>query len=87
MLFILTVVLLAISLMRYTFAEIDICPDGSYSIDMGELVCKIEPTGCPYGDSIPLDSPKCVAPEPVKEAIVTDFMPLVDNTKIIGKNY
>lgn len=21
-----------------------------------------EPTGCPYGDSIPLDSEKCVAP-------------------------
>lgn len=21
------------------------------------------PTGCPYGDSIPVDSPKCVAPE------------------------
>lgn len=20
------------------------------------------PTGCPYGDSIPIDSPKCVAP-------------------------
>jgi len=25
------------------------------------------PTGCPYGDSIPLDSPKCVAPTPEPE--------------------
>lgn len=23
------------------------------------------PTGCPYGDSIPLDSPKCTPPNPV----------------------
>lgn len=31
------------------------CPPGSYSID--EHVCKKEPTGCPYGDSLPLE--KC----------------------------
>ena len=24
---------------------------------------KEDPTGCPYGDSIPLDDPKCVAPK------------------------
>lgn len=35
-----------------------VCPPGSYAIDEG--ICKKEPTGCPYGDSIPLDSPKCV---------------------------
>lgn len=23
---------------------------------------RLEPTGCPYGDSIPVDSDKCVAP-------------------------
>lgn len=34
------------------------CPEGSYQI--GEDVCKAEPTGCPYGDSIPIDSEKCV---------------------------
>ena len=36
------------------------CPDGSYYI--GDDACKLEPTGCPYGDSIPIDSPKCVSP-------------------------
>lgn len=37
------------------------CPAGSYPIDHkdGAPICKAEPTGCPYGDSIPLDSPKC----------------------------
>lgn len=86
-LFILAVCLIAITLMKYTFAEVTICPNGSYPIDMGEIICKVEPTGCPYGDSIPLDSTKCVAPEPVKEAIVTHFVPIADNTKIVGKNY
>lgn len=33
------------------------CPIGYYEIDAN--TCKREPTGCPYGDSIPLDSPKC----------------------------
>ena len=41
-------------------AEETVCPSGSYSIDDG--VCKQEPTGCPYGDSILLDSPKCAPP-------------------------
>jgi len=44
----------------------DGCPDGSYNIGEtkvdGEVICKLEPTGCPYGDSIPLDSPKCAPP-------------------------
>lgn len=46
--------------------EIKECPDGSYNIGIeknNEVICKLEPTGCPYGDSIPLDSPKCIAPE------------------------
>lgn len=29
-----------------------VCPDGQYSI--GE-VCKMQPTGCPNGDSLPMD--------------------------------
>lgn len=36
------------------------CPAGTF--DTGAQACKIIPTGCPYGDSIPLD--KCQAPEP-----------------------
>jgi len=40
------------------------CPDGTYNINTeAEPVCKQQPTGCPYGDSIPVDSPKCVPPE------------------------
>lgn len=39
----------------------DTCPPGQTPIGGGE--CRIEVTGCPYGDSIPKDSPKCVAPE------------------------
>lgn len=41
------------------------CPAGSYDIGItkdGQSICKLEPTGCPYGDSIPLDSPKCAPP-------------------------
>lgn len=34
-----------------------------YDKTTGAAVCKRAPTGCPYGDSIPLDSPKCAAPE------------------------
>lgn len=37
------------------------CAPGSYSI--GDGICKQEPTGCPYGDSIPIDSPKCAPPQ------------------------
>lgn len=39
----------------------DKCPEGSYLIGFehdGSAVCKLEPTGCPYGDSIPL-GPQC----------------------------
>jgi len=34
------------------------CPAGSYNIGItkdGSPLCKLEPTGCPYGDSIPMD--------------------------------
>jgi hypothetical protein len=48
------------------------CPEGTYNVGetkTNEPLCKIIPTGCPYGDSIPLDmcdkfAPK---PEPIKE--------------------
>lgn len=49
------------------------CPAGSYQIgydeNTNELICKAEPTGCPYGDSIPVDSPKCVPPEEIKDKV------------------
>lgn len=44
-------------------SEPEKCPAGSYEIgyideDRKEPICKLEPTGCPYGDSIPL-GPQC----------------------------
>jgi hypothetical protein len=53
------------------------CPAGSYAI--GDGVCKNEPTGCPYGDSIPLDSPKC-APPP--EPALKETMPEIPPTPV-----
>ncbi len=58
------------------------CPAGSYDIDItkdGNPICKLEPTGCPYGDSIPLgpdcdkhdpnlNQPLITAPEPAPVA-------------------
>lgn len=46
----------------------DRCPEGSYEIgskDEGPL-CKLEPTGCPYGDSIPMDMCDKVKPAEVQ---------------------
>jgi hypothetical protein len=50
------------------------CPEGSYLVgykskDAG-YICKLVPTGCPYGDSIPMDNCnkfKPAEPKPVKE--------------------
>lgn len=40
----------------------DKCPEGTtlqgYKDDTSAAICKINPTGCPYGDSIPL-GPQC----------------------------
>lgn len=46
-----------------SFVHVDTCPPGSYSIGIekdGVHICKLEPTGCPFGDSVPLD--KCAPP-------------------------
>lgn len=43
------------------------CPTGSYNIgtkDGVEPICKLEPTGCPFGDSVPLD--KCTPPPDIE---------------------
>jgi len=51
--------------------EIKSCPAGSYNIgtkDGINPICKLEPTGCPYGDSIPLDMCDKFKPaEPVRQ--------------------
>ena len=44
------------------------CPVGSYEIgskDDVQPICKLEPTGCPYGDSIPMED--CDKHAPVLE--------------------
>lgn len=50
------------------------CPAGSYNIgtkDGINPICKLEPTGCPYGDSIPMDMCNKFKPvEPVQQAPV-----------------
>lgn len=57
------------------------CPAGSYDIGIsdktGAPICKLEPTGCPYGDSIPL-GPDCDkhAPQPIET--VTPAQPIED---------
>lgn len=38
-----------------------VCPEGSYEVEgknPKEPLCRLYPTGCPYGDSIPL-GPEC----------------------------
>jgi len=80
--------------------EFPVCPEGSYNIGEtkqdGEIICKIEPTGCPYGDSIPL-GPECDKQKPVEKIIpqvqgtIIEKEPVVqsstveDYSDIIGK--
>lgn len=55
------------------------CPAGSYDIGISktnEPLCKLEPTGCPYGDSIPLNDVKCVAPK--------EYPPIIETVPYIG---
>lgn len=49
------------------------CPDGQTLQgfdDSNNPICRAYPTGCPYGDSIPLDSPKCAPTTPEEKAAV-----------------
>lgn len=62
--------MIAVQVMADSPAQLT-CPAGSYEIGRekdGNPLCKLEPTGCPYGDSIPLDSPKCAPPENPEQA-------------------
>jgi len=58
---IIALALLLIYAVQVRAASIESCPSGSYIVDRGEdgaVICKLEPTGCPYGDSVPL-GPVC----------------------------
>lgn len=53
------------------------CPAGSYPISgkNEELICKLEPTGCPYGDSIPLEF--CDKFKPAEPEVVHEEQPVI----------
>lgn len=57
-------------LLKDNAQTIEQCPAGSYEIDRddnGKPICKAEPTGCPYGDSIPMSQCDKYAPKPEPE--------------------
>lgn len=65
------------------------CPAGSYDIGIskdGSPICKLEPTGCPYGDSIPMDMCDKFKPqvEPVQPADTPTAEP-IEPTECAGK--
>ena len=57
------------------------CPSGSYNIgtkDGVNPICKLEPTGCPWGDSVPMD--KCSPPPDITcNADWTDCKPKTES--------
>lgn len=64
------------------------CLPGSYEIgraDDGSPICKAEPTGCPYGDSIPLDSPKCAPSTPEEIQAAQNPTPAQTNNAEVNK--
>lgn len=54
---------------KHTSATQNDCPAGSYELE--EHICKQEPTGCPYGDSISLDD--CEKFGPVEIPVVDEM--------------
>lgn len=62
------------------------CPAGSYNINTPEEpVCKSQPTGCPYGDSIPL-GPACDKFKPAAEQPQATNTPVPTNTAVENNN-
>lgn len=50
------------------------CPAGTYDTGISKTdvpLCKIIPTGCPYGDSIPMDYCDTVKPKKTTEPVKT----------------
>lgn len=62
----LVVVSIALSINKVSATNLEPCPIGSYPVgtENNRYICKVEPTGCPYGDSIPL-GPACDKHKPV----------------------
>ncbi len=62
------------------------CPAGSYDIGIskdGSPICKLEPTGCPYGDSIPMDM--CAKFEPQTLPATTPEPIEAEPVEMVGK--
>lgn len=66
-------------------AEPKKCPEGTYDIGISktdEPLCKIIPTGCPYGDSIPMNEcyevKEDTIPQPEE---VIEYEPYVEGVK------
>lgn len=64
--------------------QITQCPVGSYNVgnDMNGPICKLEPTGCPYGDSIPL-GPTCDKFAPADEPTIKDDIEIEEASIIV----
>jgi hypothetical protein len=63
----------------------DKCPNETDTLlgfdqQTGAAICKAAPTGCPYGDSIPLDSPKCAPSQ--SQASITSELPANDEQPV-----
>ena len=81
---VIVLILLVMNQFVSTNAQEAICPAGSYNIGENrteEPLCKLEPTGCPYGDSIPL-GPDCdkFAPRVIGESVPVLPEPTVIDT-------
>lgn len=66
-------------------AEPKKCPEGTYDIGISktdEPLCKIIPTGCHYGDSIPMEKCYEVKEVPVAQTEeVIEYEPYIEGTK------
>lgn len=84
-----TIILAIIALWVVTASAAKLeCEAGTY--DAGGF-CKVEPTGCPYGDSIPLDSPKCAPSEEPDSGLAEngtlDTLPVADNPVVTDTSW
>lgn len=86
--FILVIIIAALYITSANAEPVKTCPAGSYDVGISktnEPLCKLEPTGCPYGDSIPLDSIKCVAPVDEVKPVVLEIAPQLTIEEMSGK--
>jgi hypothetical protein len=76
----LTMLIMGLSNLFAHAEPVKTCPAGSYDVGISktnELLCKLEPTGCPYGDSIPIGA-ECDKFNP------KDYPPIIETTTYTG---